>query len=106
MRKIILVCAAFCVISFPAAAQNDHSPADESIDGQGILAIAKIAGACGILDSMIDFQAKTKMEGGDEFVTRFWQVEAARLGKTVEELSNTCNGAISTYDKFWDATEQ
>jgi hypothetical protein len=60
-------------MALPSVAQNELS-------SQGILAIAKMAGACGILDSMIQMQKTTKMPGGDEFVTRFWSVEAARLG--------------------------
>jgi len=61
---------------------------DDAISMQGILAAAKYAGACGILDSLIQFQKTTKMDGGDEFVARFWAVEAARLGLTVQELSD------------------
>jgi hypothetical protein len=79
--------------------------AKDKIEMQGILAVAKIAGACGILDEMIAFQTKTKMLGGDEFVTRLWQTEAARQGKTVEQLSNDCNRAISAYDKIWKASD-
>ena len=71
-----------------------------------ILSTAKIAGACGILDSMIDFQAKTKLDGGNEFVSRFWTLEAARLGLSVEELSNNCNAAILQYDQYWKIVEQ
>jgi hypothetical protein len=69
---------------------------------QGMLASAKYAGACGILDSLVHFQKTTKMDGGDEFVARFWTVEAARLGLTVQQLSDRCNEAITAYGKFWD----
>ena len=71
-----------------------------------ILSTAKIAGACGILDSLIDFQAKTKMNGGNEFVSRFWTLEAARLGLSVEELSNSCNTAVLRYDQYWKIVEK
>lgn len=74
---------------------------DDGISVQGMLATAKIAGACGILDSLIHFQKTRKMNGGDEFVTRFWSVEAARQGLTVQQLSDRCNKAISTYGTFW-----
>lgn len=77
----------------------------EELTTQGILATAKMAGACGILDSMINFQKTTKMEGGNAFVLRFWEVESARLGMTVEQLSNQCNQAVTGYDKLWNTTE-
>lgn len=75
---------------------------DEGVSVQGMLATAKYAGACGILDSLVHFQKTTKMDGGDEFVSRFWTVEAARLGLTVQQLSDRCNEAISAYGTFWD----
>ena len=81
---------------------NQSWAQDEALSMQGILASAKYAGACGILDSLIQFQKTTKMEGGDEFVSRFWAVEAARLGLTVQELSDNCNQAIAVYDTFWN----
>ena len=75
---------------------------EEGVSMQGMLATAKYAGACGILDSLIHFQKTTKMNGGNEFVSRFWAVEAARLGLTVQQLSDRCNEAISAYGTFWD----
>jgi hypothetical protein len=78
---------------------------EEKIDPQAPLAIAKIAGACGIMDEMIDFQKKTQLEGGNEFVTRFWQAESARQGKTVEQMSDDCNKAIAMYGQLWKAME-
>ena len=68
-------------------------------------AVSKIAGACGILDSMLYFQKTTKMSGGDEFVVRFWTVEAARLGLSMQQYSDKCNQSITLYDKFWKALE-
>jgi hypothetical protein len=65
-----------------------------------------MAGACGILDSMIQLQKTTKLPGGDDFVVRFWTVEAARLGMTVQQLSERCNEAISGYDTLWKAAEK
>jgi hypothetical protein len=79
--------------------------AEDTIDPQGILAIAKITGACGIMDEMVSFQKKTKMEGGDDFVFRFWQTESARQGKTVQQMHDDCNKAISAYDFLWKSTE-
>jgi len=45
--------------------------AEDNLSGQEVMAMSKIAGACGILDSMIYFQKTTKMPGNDDFVTRF-----------------------------------
>lgn len=93
----------FCIYSF--VFYTSPANAEENIDPQGILAIAKIAGACGIMDEMIDFQKKTQLEGGNEFVTRFWHAESARRGMTVEETSEQCNQAIVTYDKLWTSMD-
>ena len=86
------------ICSSPANAEGDLSP-------QGILAVAKIAGACGILDSTIHFQKTTQMPGGDDFISRFWVAEAARLGLSMQEYSDRCNQAIALYDKLWNAME-
>ncbi len=60
----------------------------EPLTMHSVLSIAKFAGACGVLDSMIGFQRSTQMNGGDEFVARVWRVEAARLGVTVAQLQS------------------
>lgn len=99
MQKIKVLVVAFSLLSafsLPASAQSE-------LTAQGILATGKMAGACGILDSMINFQKATQMEGGNAFVLRFWEVEAARLGMSVEQLSSRCNQAVSAYDKLWKA---
>ena len=89
-------------VLFPVSSQVFSK---ENLSGQEVLATAKIAGACGILDSMIQFQKTTKMEGGDEFVARFWAVESARLGISVQQMSERCNEAITIYDKLWKSME-
>ena len=75
------------------------------LTGAGILAIGKMAGACGTLDSLIHFQKATRMEGGDAFVLRFWEVEAARLGMSVQDLSSKCDQSVSSYDRLWEVAE-
>jgi hypothetical protein len=92
----IAIASLLVTLSTQSWAQN------EGVSLQGILATAKYAGACGILDSLVHFQKTTKMDGGDELVSRFWSVEAARLGLTVQQLSDKCNKAICAYGKFWD----
>jgi hypothetical protein len=97
-NKLIAAGAVALALVMPASAQGDLSP-------QGILATGKMAGACGILDSMIQFQKSTRMEGGEAFVLRFWGVEAARLGMSVQQLSEQCNQSVSAYDTLWSAAE-
>jgi predicted outer membrane protein len=88
--------AVFLLLLLPSISYADTNGADLKV-----LATAKIAGACGILDSMISFQKTTKMPGGDEFVSRFWSVEAARLGISVQELAQRCDKAVVMYDHMW-----
>ena len=92
----------FVAVSF-AASYQVH--ANGKLSGQEVLSTAKIAGAFGILDSMIHLQKTTKMEGGNEFVSRFWAVEAARLGVSVQQMSKQCDDAITLYDKLWKSME-
>lgn len=97
-KRLAVACATSAFLAVPASAQSELS-------AQGMLVIAKMAGACGILDSMINFQKTTRMLGGDEFVARFWAVEATRLGLSVKELSDRCDQSIVAYDKLWKAGE-
>ena len=82
-----------------------HAHAEDDLSGQGVMAMSKITGACGILDSMIYFQKTTQMPGGDDFVSRFWVAEAARLGLSMQEYSDRCNKSIAAYNKLWEAME-
>ena len=66
-----------------------------------ILATSKFAGGCGIMSGMSDFQQRTKLQGGDEFIKRFVYAESARLGITVEEWVLSCQKAIAYYDDLW-----
>ena len=93
-----------CILASMATTSVKVRAAD-SLAPQHLLATAKMAGACGILDSMIQLQSTTKLSGGEEFVARFWSVEAARLGMTVAQLSETCTKSIKAYDQLWKAAE-
>lgn len=97
-KFFVLACVGSLSLAVPASAQNE-------LTAQGMLATAKFAGACGILDSMITFQKTTRMPGGEDFVVRFWAVEAARLGLSVQALSDRCSQSITAYDKLWQAGE-
>ena len=94
--KWLLTACAALLLATPVSAEEYLSP-------QGILAVGKMTGACGILDSMIQFQKTTRLEGGEAFVLRFWEVEAARLGMSVQELSTQCNQSVAAYEKLWSA---
>lgn len=98
VRPFFTSCCIAVALMTPSHAADDLSP-------QRLLSIAKMAGACGVLDSMIQLQKTTKLPGGDEFVTRFWSVEAARLGYSVQQLSDTCNSSIEAYNRLWSAAE-
>lgn len=97
-KLVAVVAVASFSITVPATTQNELS-------AQGKLATAKFAGACGILDSMINVQKTTGIPGGDDFVTRFWAVEAARLGLSVKSLSDRCDQSVIAYEKLWKASE-
>jgi len=96
--RLLLVLAVLIFFTF-------QSQANDELSGQGFLSTAKMAGACGILGEMMHFQKNTKMQGGNEFVSRFWAAEAARLGLSMQEYSDRCDQAIISYDKLWKAME-
>lgn len=100
LNEIINMIKAFCFTFLLLGGAFVHASNDQQDEDAGFFVAAKMAGACGIMDEMIHFQSKTKMEGGEMFVTRFWAVEAARLGMTVQELSVTCTASINTYDQI------
>ncbi|KZN61527.1 hypothetical protein [Pseudoalteromonas luteoviolacea] len=79
-------------ISFGAYSSNDDTaPLIE------MLIIDKHTGACGMIQQMASFQSSTKMEGGAEFIQRFVNTEAARLGKTSNEFIKECEESIARY---------
>ncbi len=82
------------------------SVASEDLDMRYVLSVAKMAGACGILDESLHFQAVTKMPGGDDFVERFWRTETARLGMSIEDFMKKCNEVVQAYEFFWAAAEE
>ncbi|MBN8964342.1 MAG: hypothetical protein J0H89_02945 [Rhizobiales bacterium] len=96
MMRGLLIATAALAISMPAQAQG-------TVDAPSILSVAKLTGACGIMDAMIHFQKTTRLPGGDEFVARFWAVEAARLGVTVKQPSDRCDAAVKSYNSIWSA---
>jgi hypothetical protein len=88
------------LIATPASAE------EPAVDLQGLLSVAKVAGSCGILSELIDLQQKTRMDGGDEFVSRFVSTEAARRGLSAESMFAECGQAVGAYDKLWAVSDQ
>ena len=71
-----------------------------------MLVLGKAAGMCGLFRQMILFQEATQMEGGDDFIVRFYQTEAARLGKTTEEFGTTCIDVTNKYGEYYKLFEK
>lgn len=93
--KALLIVAAASLLLF--AGKGFASKTQTS--AVSLLVEAKFTGACGVLDSLINFQSRTQMPGGDAFVARFWATEAARLGLNVKQLSAQCDSAILGYEQ-------
>ena len=71
----ISLLAALLMFSAQAHAQNTDAQAIKVM-----LVNAKVAGMCGTLKQLSAFQQATQMPGGNDFIVRFFNTEAARLG--------------------------
>ncbi len=100
MKFVFIRSLFFLIVSFSFITR-----ADDLDTVQGVLALSKFTGTCGILDSMISFQNATQMPGGDEFVSRFWTTEATRLGISMQQYIDRCNESVDMYNKIWKAAE-
>lgn len=80
--------------------------AEEGVSPQAVLAVANTAGECDVLYSMVEFQKQTTIQGGNEYVSKFWAAESAKLGLTVEQLSDRCNKSVVAYDKLLGSAEE
>lgn len=74
--------------------------AEDDLSIESLMALGKLTGACGIMNSQIVFQQTTGMPEGDEFLVRYWTTEAARLGMTIEKYGASCSQSIDSYDQF------
>lgn len=81
---------------------NDN---DENDTVMEILVVAKATGMCGAIKQMSAFQEATKMPGGDDFMHRFINTEAARLGKTLPEWLGQCKKAVAIYTELTNILE-
>jgi len=70
------------------------------------MVIAKVSGMCGLFTQMARFQETTKMEGGDEFITRFLATEATRLGHTSNSFIKACPKVTEDYKVFMEALNE
>jgi hypothetical protein len=71
---------------------------------RAMLVNAKIAGMCGAIKQMAAFQEATQMPGGNDFLVRFINTEAARLGKDLRAFMQDCVGITKRhgqYMKLW-----
>lgn len=100
MKKRILTVLMLLITSNYGFAESS------SLQMTNILAVSKFTGACGVFGSLVDFQKKTQMLNGDEFITRFLKTEAARLGKTDKQFVSDCSNYIDTYNMMWKVANE
>lgn len=93
-KQIIIVF--LVVIGWTTAATADADT--KGLLGQ--LAVAKLAGACGIFQAMGEFQKSTQLDCGDDFMGRVFLMEAARLGMTPVGFKDLCIKSIKHYNAF------
>ena len=67
-----------------------------------VLTLGKFVGLCGSFAQMARFQDTTKLDGGDEFMTRFLLAESARLGMSPQEFMEQCAERTKLYDTWYE----
>ncbi len=97
LKKTILLFLVFPF--FLIAEEADKNKYDEIV---GMMVVAKATGMCGVFSQLVMFQETTKMKGGDEFIMRFLNTEAARLGHTVDSLVGQCPGVVKKYKGYME----
>ena len=71
-----------------------------------LLVASKFTGMCGALQQMGKFQDATQMQGGDEFISRFINTEAARLGLSIEDFFHRCDLSTKAYNEGLKSAQQ
>lgn len=66
---------------------------------------AKLAGMCGAIKQMAAFQEATQMPGGNDFLVRFINTEAARLGKDLQAFMQDCVQISKQHGQFMRSLE-
>ncbi len=97
MIKLLFI--TILVFSSLSKAEDKQDNMNEIIS---MMVVAKATGMCGVLSQMINFQETTKMPGGDEFIIRFLNTEAARLGKTVNDYVGECPAIVEKYNGYME----
>jgi hypothetical protein len=97
LKKII-----FLFLFLPLFLNAEKSDKNEYDEIVGMMVVAKATGMCGALSQIIRFQDSTKMKGGDEFIMRFLNTEAARLGHTVDSFVGQCPDVIKKYKGYME----
>lgn len=92
MHKIMFVCLSL-LISLPSLAEGNQELLEK-------LAVAKMTGLCGAVQQMARFQSTTQLKNGEEFIDKFVDAEAARLGIHRAQFLKGCELASRKYDKY------
>ena len=92
----------FLFLFFPLLLNAEESDKNEYGEIVGMMVVAKATGMCGVLSQLIRFQETTKMKGGDEFIMRFLNTEAARLGHTVDTFVGQCPNVTEKYKGYME----
>jgi hypothetical protein len=98
-KPILITAVFFAMHGSVVFAKNEPSMKE-------VLSVANMTGVCFILQSMSDFQASKKLEGGDQFIDKFWTAEAAKAEKTPEQFVKDCQSAIDGYERLWKLSEE
>lgn len=65
---------------------------------KSLLTIGLMSGTCIVYEDMIAYQKTAKLEGGDEFILRFWSAELAKTGRnSLEEFLSECKVVYETH---------
>jgi hypothetical protein len=96
MHKILFLTLTL-IFSIPVLSNEEKDPSEFV---RGLMVVGKMSGACGIFNLQIQFQENTGLDGGDNFVERFWSAEAARLGMTLEDYANQCHDTLEKYASY------
>ncbi|GAA5446115.1 hypothetical protein Misp06_04324 [Microbulbifer sp. NBRC 101763] len=86
------------VVLFSGFVVAEDKAQDDMSSVIDMMIVAKATGMCGVLSQLINFQQTTKMAGGDEFLVRFLNTEAARLGHTTESMVGQCPAVVEKYN--------
>jgi hypothetical protein len=99
-RSLVMIKLLFISILVFSSFTNAEEKQGDMSEIIGMMVVAKATGMCGVLSQMINFQQTTKMDGGDEFMIRFINTEAARLGKTLEVYVGDCPPIVEKYNGY------